>query len=173
MINLRGFKKKMYDYSQVHLPRTLESTIFDAFMVLEVLAVWIIAAWLFVRFDTVPTHFNAAGEADAWGSHGMLLFFALVATVCLALLAYSAYHPKYVNTPFKLRSVEEHQLNARLIRIMALIIGLLFIAVVVKMGGAMFGLSDSAFALMMLCCIVAVLGVSIGFYAYIHFKYHR
>ena len=172
MIKLNGLSKKN-DYAQVHLPRTLESTLFDVFIALEVLVVWLLAAWLFVRFDTVPTHFNAAGEADAWGSHSVLIFIVLVVTACQGLLAYSAYHPKYVNTPFKLRSVEEHQLNARLIRIMALIIGLLFIAVVVKMGGAMFGLSDSAFALMMLCCIVAVLGVSIGFYAYIHFKYHR
>lgn len=172
MIKLKGLNKKN-DYAQVHLPRTLESTLFDVFIALEVLVVWLLAAWLFVRFDTVPTHFNAAGNADAWGSHSILIFIVLVVTACQGLLAYSAYHPKYVNTPFKLRSVEEHQLNARLIRIMALIIGLLFIAVVVKMGGAMFGLSDSAFALMMLCCIVAVLGVSIGFYAYIHFKYHR
>ncbi len=173
MINLRGFKKKRYDYSQVHLPRTLESTIFDAFMVLEVLAVWIIAAWLFVRFDTVPTHFNAAGEADAWGSHGMLLFFALVATVCLALLAYSAYHPKYVNTPLQLKTVEEHLINARLIRILGIIIGLLFIAIEVKMSGAVIGLSDPAFAMMMLLFLVAIMGVTIGFYAYIHIRYRR
>lgn len=173
MINLRGFKKKRYDYSQVHLPRTLESTIFDAFMVLEVLAIWAISAWLYMKFDTVPTHFNAAGKADAWGSHGMLIFFALTATICLAVLAYSAYHPKYVNTPMQLKTVEEHLLNARMLRIMGIIIGLLFIAIQVKMSGAVIGLSDPAFAMIILFLVVAIMGVTIGFYVYIHIRYRR
>lgn len=160
-------------YAQVHLPRTIESTIFDVFMALEVLVVWIIAAWLYIRFDKVPTHFNAAGQADAWGSHGALLFIVLIFTFCMGLLAYSAYHPKYVNTPFLLRTMEEHLLNARLIRIMALIIGLLFILIVMKMGGAVFGLSDTVFAMLMLLIIIAVLGVSAGFYCYIYFKRRR
>ena len=173
MIKPKSLNKRKYDYSQVHLPRTLESTIFDAFMALEVLAVWLLSTWLYVKFDTVPTHFNAAGKADAWGSHGMLLFFALIATVCMAVLAYSAYHPKYVNTPLQLKTVEEHLINARLLRILGIIIGLLFIAIEVKMSGAVIGLSDRAFAMMMLLFVVAIMGVSIGFYAYIHFRFHR
>ena len=161
------------EYAQVHLPRTIESTVFDAFMALEVLIVWGIAAWLYMRLDKVPTHFNAAGQADAWGSHGTLIFIVLIFTFCMGLLAYSAYHPKNVNTPFLLRTVEEHLLNARLIRIMALIIGLLFILIVVKMGGEVFGLSDAVFAKLMLLVIIAVLGVSAGFYGYIYYKYRR
>ena len=173
-MNLFNFKlfniKKRDEYAHVHLPRTIESTIFDAFFVLEVLAVWIISAWLFVRFDTVPTHFNAAGQADAWGSHGMLIFFALMDAVVMGLLAYSAYNPKYVNTPVKAVTEEQLLLNARMIRIMGLIIGLLFILIAIKMGGAIFGLSDSVFAMLILLLIVALMGVAIGFSVLIYFK---
>lgn len=162
--------KKKNEYAHVRLPRTIESTIFDAFFVLEVLAVWIIFAWLYVRFDTVPTHFNAAGQADAWGSHGVLIFFALMDAVVMGLLAYSAYRPKYVNTPVKVVTEEQLLLNARMIRITALIIGLLFILIAIKMGGAIFGLSDRTFALLMMLLIVALMGVAIGFSVFIYFK---
>ena len=168
-IGLFNIKKKN-EYAHVRLPRTIESTIFDAFFVLEVLAVWIIFAWLYVRFDTVPTHFNAAGQADAWGSHGVLIFFALMDAVVMGLLAYSAYRPKYVNTPVKVVTEEQLLLNARMIRITALIIGLLFILIAIKMGGAIFGLSDRTFALLMLLLIVALMGVAIGFSVFIYFK---
>ena len=134
------------------------------------LAVWIIFAWLYVRFETVPTHFNAAGQADAWGSHGVLIFFALMDAVVMGLLAYSAYRPKYVNTPVKVVTEEQLLLNARMIRITALIIGLLFILIAIKMGGAIFGLSDRTFALLMMLLIVALMGVAIGFSVFIYFK---
>lgn len=168
-IGLFNIKKKN-EYAHVRLPRTIESTIFDAFFVLEVLAVWIIFAWLYVRFDTVPTHFNAAGQADAWGSHGVLIFFALMDAVVMGLLAYSAYRPKYVNTPVKVVTEEQLLLNARMIRITALIIGLLFILIAIKMGGAIFGLSDRTFALLMMLLIVALMGVAIGFSVFIYYK---
>ena len=168
-IGLFNIKKKN-EYAQVHLPRTIESTIFDAFIVLEVLAVWIISAWLYVRYETVPTHFNAVGQADAWGSHTMLIFMALMDTVVMGLLAYSAYRPKYVNTPVKAVTEEQLLLNARMIRITALIIGLLFILIAIKMGGAIFGLSDPAFAMLMMLLIVALMVVAIGFSVLIYFK---
>jgi hypothetical protein len=78
-----------------------------------------------------------------------------------------------VNTPLQLKTVEEHLINARLIRILGIIIGLLFIAIEVKMSGAVIGLSDPAFAMMMLLFLVAIMGVTIGFYAYIHIRYRR
>lgn len=177
MINFSIFKlngiKKRKEYASVRLPRTIESTIFDAFIVLEVLVAWIIMAWLYVRIDIVPTHFNAMGKADAWGSHTMLIFMALIDAVVMGLLAYSAYHPKYINTPVKVVTEEQLMLNARMVRILALIIGLLFILIAIKMGGAIFGMSDPVFAMLMLCCVVALMGVAIGFSVYVHLRRPR
>ena len=172
IFKLKGNSNKK-QYASVRLPRTLESTFFDGFIALEILVAWIIMAWLFVRIDVVPTHFNAMGEADAWGSHTMLIFMALIDAVVMGLLAYSAYHPKYINSPVKVVTEEQLMLNARMVRIMALIIGLLFILIAIKMGGAIFGMSDHVFAMLMLCCVVALIGVAIGFSIFVHLRRPR
>jgi len=165
--------RKNKEAENIRLPRTFESTAFDVVIALEALAVWLLAAWLFVRFDTVPTHFNMAGEADAWGSHGMLIFMALIATFTLGLLVYSAYRPKYVSTTMKNLTYDEYLIQARMVRIIGVIIGLLFILIIVKMGGAIFGLSDPAFGMLMLLTMLVLIGVSIGFTAYMYIRRRR
>ena len=179
LINIKLFNsglfksKEKVTYSQIKLPRTIESTIFEVFMGLEVLIVWVICGYLWSKVDSVPTHFNAAGEPDAWGNPVMLIFFALLTAFTLGLLAYCAYRPKYVNSPVKPMTIEQFLLNARMVRVLGVIIGLLFIVISLKMGGAIIGISDPSFAFAMLFFVLAIMGVAIGFSILVHLKRPR
>lgn len=47
--------------------------------------------------ETIPTHFNALGEPDAWGPRSSVLILAAVATVMTAALAWLSRFPRWFN----------------------------------------------------------------------------
>jgi len=173
LFNLNSLLKKKQNYSEIRLPRTIESTIFEFFLLVEVLVAWVICGYLWAKVDTIPTHFNAQGEADAWGDPTVLIFFALMDALVLGLLAYSAYHPKMVNSTVKVVTIEQHLINARMVRVLGVIVGIMFILICLKMGGAIFGMSDRVFAISMFIIVLMILGVAVGFSIVIHLKRKR
>jgi uncharacterized membrane protein len=47
----------------------------------------------------IPTHFNAAGEPDGWGTPGMLWLMPIVAAVIYGLMSLVARYPRAFNFP--------------------------------------------------------------------------
>jgi uncharacterized membrane protein len=52
--------------------------------------------------DRIPTHFNVAGQADAWGSPHILLLFPAIAAAIYLLMSWVARHPSAFNYPVRL-----------------------------------------------------------------------
>jgi hypothetical protein len=62
--------------------------------------------------DSIPTHFNAAGQANGWGSPHMLLVFPIIATAIYLLMTLVSRFPSAFNfpvrvTPFNRQRLEE------------------------------------------------------------------
>jgi uncharacterized protein DUF1648 len=59
----------------------------------------------------IPTHFNAAGQPDGWGSPRALLLFPAIATVLYLLMSWVARHPSSFNFPVRVTPRNRPQLE--------------------------------------------------------------
>ncbi|MEZ5041004.1 MAG: DUF1648 domain-containing protein [Saprospiraceae bacterium] len=94
----------MIDYREVVPPPTALEKRLKSFNVIVLIAMFIFAISNFAGLpDEIPTHFNAKGEANAWGSK-MVLFF--IPGICVFLFGMmhliSTLSPKSYNFPVKL-----------------------------------------------------------------------
>jgi hypothetical protein len=59
----------------------------------------------------VPTHFNAAGSPDAWGSASMLWLLPAIATTLYLLMTWVARHPAAFNYPVRVTPLNRQRLQ--------------------------------------------------------------
>ncbi|MBO1769523.1 DUF1648 domain-containing protein [Agrococcus sp. TF02-05] len=83
-------------------PRTYGTgAVTRALRILAFLCIAAITAWLLLRYhalpETIPTHFDATGEADAFGSRSNVLALAGVMVALAALLAWLSTKPRHLN----------------------------------------------------------------------------
>jgi len=147
---------------KVHVGRTLEGTLFEiAFLVLAIL-VWAVIVWLMSRApETVPTHFNLEGKADSWGSPTTILFPCIITTVVGACLLLAAYFPHTINIPVEVKTPRQVALVIRMVRVMALELLLLTLALAFISLGSSIGHESGSVApvlivvgLLLLTCVV-------------------
>jgi uncharacterized membrane protein len=62
--------------------------------------------------ERIPTHFNAAGQPDGWGTPAMLWPLPVVATVIYLLMGLVAGHPAAFNFPMRVAPGSRLQLEA-------------------------------------------------------------
>ena len=83
---------------------------------LALIIVFIIFANLFINWQTidepVPTHFNASGAADAWGSKNSLLLLPFVSLSLYILLTIVEFYPRLWNFPIKVSEANQNYLVA-------------------------------------------------------------
>lgn len=60
----------------------------------------------------IPTHFNAAGQPDGWGSPGMLWMMPIMAAGIYLLMTLVARFPSSFNFPMRVRPSARRQLEA-------------------------------------------------------------
>jgi uncharacterized membrane protein len=51
--------------------------------------------------DRIPTHFNALGQPDGWGTPGMLWFMPILATILYLLMSLVARYPSAFHFPMR------------------------------------------------------------------------
>jgi hypothetical protein len=61
--------------------------------------------------DHIPTHFNAAGQPDAYGSSAMLLVFPIIATVIYLLMTLVSRFPAAFNFPVRVTPLNRQRLE--------------------------------------------------------------
>jgi hypothetical protein len=66
----------------------------------------------------IPTHFDAVGQADGWGTPGMLWLLAFVAAVIYALMTMVARYPGAFHFPGRTSPGARHQLERIALRMM-------------------------------------------------------
>ncbi len=125
-----------FDIKKIKVHRTTEATVFEIVFVLITVIVWGVIIWLVHRApDIVPTHFDASGKPNAYGSPvGITIPCALLtigAIVCMSC----AYFPQRINMPFKIRNIRQVELAIRSLRVTGITFLLLPLAVAYTMLG--------------------------------------
>ena len=112
--------------------------------------------------ETVPTHFNFAGDADDWGGKDFYWILAAIMLVGMIICASAAYNRKLVNLPIRLKEPVFYRqigLISRMCRIMTITFGFIWLAVLLAMSASFIGMSESVAVALIPLSVVLMLGV--------------
>ena len=112
--------------------------------------------------DTVPSHFNFAGEIDGWSGKEVYWILAVVFLVMMIICASAAYNRKLVNLPIRLKEAVFYRqigLISRMCRIMTLVSGVIWLSVLLAMSADIVGLSPEVAVSFIPMAVVLMLGV--------------
>ena len=99
---------------KIKVNRTPEGNIFEFVFLVLLIAVWVfIIIALQKAPDIVPTHFDAAGRPNSYGSKFGILIPTIITTIAAASMMVCAYFPHKINM---------YELAIRMLRIMGLIL---------------------------------------------------
>ncbi len=115
---------------KIKLPITSVDRGVEIVGVLLIIAVWFYTASCYRQLpETVPIHFNGAGEADRFGNKKHLFELPLIATIIYAALSVLNKYPHLFNYPTRItqeNAKRQYQLATRLLRYLKLLIVLIF-----------------------------------------------
>ena len=128
-----------FDIQKVKVYRTKEATVFEIVFVLIAIIVWALIILMVYRApDIVPTHFDASGKPNDYGSPVsvtipcvLLMIGAIICMVC-------AYFPRHINMPFKITNIRQVELAIRMLRVM----GVTFLLIPLAVAYTMLGMSS-------------------------------
>jgi hypothetical protein len=118
--------------------------------------------------DTIGTHFNAEGMANAFGSRAAYWHIGLTGIVISGILVLAAYRPSLINQPVAVRPKSlphQHRLMGEMVRLIAVDVSVMFILV----ESAMYSTTPSAPQVPPTLCILIwitvgiLLALSIGY----------
>ena len=116
--------------NNIKVYRTTEGTIFEvAFLILAII-VWGLIIWFIKQApDIVPTHFDASGNPNAWGSPTGIIFPCSIMTISGAAMLILCYFPKTFSLSGKHATPHNYALTIRMLRIMSLLMLLMTLAI--------------------------------------------
>ena len=127
-------EKNSFDLKTVKVHRTTEATVFEVAFVILAIIVWGIIIWMIHRApDIVPTHFDASGKPNAYGSPSGIIIPCIILTAGAILCMGIAYFPRHINMPFKITNIRQVELTIRFTRVMGITLLLMPLAVVYMM----------------------------------------
>lgn len=112
--------------------------------------------------DIVPSHFNAAMEADDWSNRNIYWLLAVIMLIGMAICASAAYNRKLVNLPIRLKPTVFYRqigLISRMCRIMTIAFGLIWLSVLLAMSADVIGLPEEIAVILIPVSEVLMLGV--------------
>ena len=112
--------------------------------------------------DTVPSHFNFAGEIDGGSGKEVYWIIAAVFVVMMIICASAAYNRKLVNLPIRLKEAVFYRqigLISRMCRIMTLVSGVLWLSVLLAMSADTVGLPLEVAVSFIPMAVILMLGV--------------
>ena len=114
----------------------MEGTIFEITFAIIAIIVWGLIIWLVHRApDIVPTHFDASGKPNAYGSPAGITVPCIILTIAAISMMVLAYFPRHINMPFKITNIRQVKLAIRQLRIGGIIFMLVPLAVSYMMLG--------------------------------------
>lgn len=114
-------EQNQFDIKKVQVHRTTEGTVFEVAFVILAIIVWGLIIWMIHRApDIVPTHFDASGKPNAYGSPTGLLIPCIILTIGAVVCMVCAYFPRHINMPFEIRNIRQVELTIRLLRVMGI-----------------------------------------------------
>ena len=163
MIRLRWF---IFDVSRdrKNNPITVVDRILEIAAGMMAVGMLVLTSVLYVQApDTVPSHFNAMGEANGWSDKSIYWIMAAVFVVSMIISASAAYNRKLVNLPVRLKEAVFYRqigLIGRMCRIMTLALGCIWLAVVLSMSSSFLGIPSWGCALMFAVSLALILGTA-------------
>jgi hypothetical protein len=132
----KNISMERFDIKDVKLHRTTESTLFEIVFAIVMMVVWGLIIWMICRApDIVPTHFDGSGRPNAYGSPIGILVPCIIITVAAIICMVIAYYPHYINMPFKITNTRQVELAIRSVRVAAITLLLLSLAIVYTLLG--------------------------------------
>ena len=121
--------------------RTKEGTMCEIACAVLLVIMWIVAIVLYKNSpQEVNTHFDITGTPDATGDKITILVIALAGTIATVVALISAYKPnKMVNMPFAVSNNAQFAKMVTMVRVIAMEVACIFIAVILMIGGKMTG----------------------------------
>ena len=125
-----------FDIKSVKVHRTTEGTVFEMAFAIVAIIVWGLIVWMIHQApDIVPTHFDASGKPNAYGSPSGIAIPCIIITVVAIGLMVTAYFPRHINMPFKIANIQQVKLAIRSVRVMGITLLLMALAVAYMMLG--------------------------------------
>ena len=123
------------------------------------------AAWTGLP-ETIPIHFNAAGEADGWGGKATLWLLPGIAVVMVPSMLLLQRVPWIANTPIAItpaNAAAQYGLIVRLLAMLGLMVSLIFLMIVIEIVVTAHG-GKGPLGIWMLPAIIAPMTASIVWY---------
>ena len=122
-----------FNIKDVKVHRTLEGTVFE---IVFAIVVWGIIIWLVHRApDIVPTHFDASGNPNAYGSPAGATIPCVILTIAAINLIVLAYFPRHINMPVNITNICQVEMTIRSTRVAAITLLVLCLAIVYTLLG--------------------------------------
>ena len=159
-------KYKFWDVSRDRKkkPITLSDRILELVAAAMAVMMLILTGVLYSKApETVPTHFNFSGDADAWGSRGFYWILAAIMLVGMIICASAAYNRKMVNLPIRLKPEVFYRqigLISRMCRIMTIGFGFIWLAVLLAMSASFIGMSEDVSVALIPLSVMLMLSVA-------------
>ena len=132
-------QKNTFDLKSVKVHRTSEAIIFETAFVIMAIIVWGIITWMLYRApDIVPTHFDASGKPNAYGSPSGIIIPCIILTIGAVVCMTIAYFPRRINMPFKITNIRQVELAIRFSRVM----GITFLLIPLSVAYMMLGMTS-------------------------------
>ncbi len=125
-----------FDIKDIKVHRTLEGTVFEIVFAIVAIVVWGIIIWLVHRApDIVPTHFDASGNPNAYGSPVGITIPCIILTIAAISLIVLAYFPRHINMPVNITNICQVEMTIRSTRVAAITLLVLCLAIVYTLLG--------------------------------------
>ncbi len=112
---------------------TIADHVLEAAAILMLLALWCIVIFGYLNLpETIPIHFNGAGEPDGYGGKGTLILMPAIATVMYFVLTLVNRNPHSFNYPVTIteeNAEKQYRIATRMIRTVKLSVMVLFCAI--------------------------------------------
>ena len=132
-------EQNQFDIKKVQVHRTSEAIIFEIAFAIVAVIVWGIITWMLYRApDIVPTHFDAYGKANAYGSPAGIAIPCIILTIAAVACMATAYFPRHINMPFKITNIRQVELAIRSVRLA----GVTFLLIPLSVAYTMLGMSS-------------------------------
>ena len=158
-------KYKFWDVSRDRKkkPITLSDRILELVAAAMAVVMLVLTGVLYSKApDTVPTHFNFAGDADGWEDKVFYWILAGIMLVGMMICASAAYNRKLVNLPIRLKPEVFYRqigLISRMCRIMTIVLSFIWLAVLLAMSASFIGLSESVAVALIPLSVMLMTGV--------------
>lgn len=120
----------MEDRPKIKIQLTTFDKIIEAIGWTALIGIWVLALYNYTELpQTIPTHFDGFGKADAYGSKANLLALPLIATAIFILLTILSFFPHLYNYPTSItkeNAEKQYRTSIRMFRFLKLIILIVF-----------------------------------------------